>query len=75
MSEQLDETEFKFNIKFFVTVIFKSTLEYRLQHIEGMRQIIHIRTIIMTARGLPDCSEGLRGWHVAKYLITIKLFH
>ena len=44
------------------------TLEYRLQHIEGMRQMIQIRTIIVTARDLSDCREGLRGWHVAKYL-------
>ena len=53
--------------------MFQSTLEYRLQHIEGMRQMIQIRTIIVTARGLPDCREGLRGWHVAKYLKMTKL--
>ena len=53
--------------------MFQNTLEYRLQHIEGMRQMIQIRTIIVTARGLPDCREGLRGWHVAKYLKMTKL--
>ena len=78
MSVKVDETEFHITQNYyqvFITIIFESTLEYKLQHIEGMRQMIQIRTIIVTARDLPDCKEGLRGWHVAKYLIMIKLCH
>ena len=60
--------KFKTMQQFELFELFDDTCEYRLQHIEGIKQIIQIRIMMINARLFPDCKEGFNGWHVAKYL-------